>query len=212
MPATADGTVHAAAESGLKARDADALAIETLTTLPPKDGRFLVYTSGIWVLGAAPSPVDETAPVNPIEIASWRPAHEQRVLETSKAGVRAMVIRPGVVYGGSRGMVGDIVKDAANSLVRVVGRLSTGTTLPQADATVQSAMAALAARYPASHQEKTGGVEWYFPCWGCFRRSRSAVLRSSPRSRMTPPAVAGVWAACGGSPPPRKRVSRSRSS
>jgi nucleoside-diphosphate-sugar epimerase len=32
-----------------------------------------------------------------------------------------MVIRPGVVYGGSRGMVGDIVKDAANSLVRVVG-------------------------------------------------------------------------------------------
>jgi nucleoside-diphosphate-sugar epimerase len=119
--ATADGTVHAAAEHGPKTRDADALAVETLTALPPKDGRFLVYTSGIWVLGAAPAPIDETAPVNPIEIVSWRPAHEQRVLDAAKAGVRAVVIRPGVVYGGSRGIVGDIVKDAANSLVRVVG-------------------------------------------------------------------------------------------
>ena len=119
--ATADGTVHAASEDGLKKRDADALAVETLTTLPPKDGRFLVYTSGIWVLGSAPSPIDETAPVNPIEIVTWRPAHEQRVLDASTTGVRAVVIRPGVVYGGSRGIVGDIVKDAANSLVRVVG-------------------------------------------------------------------------------------------
>jgi nucleoside-diphosphate-sugar epimerase len=119
--ANADGTVHAASEDGLKKRDADALAVETLTTLPPKDGRFLVYTSGIWILGPAPSPIDETAPVNPIDIVAWRPAHEQRVLDASTAGVRAIVIRPGVVYGGSRGIVGDIVKDAANSLVRVVG-------------------------------------------------------------------------------------------
>jgi nucleoside-diphosphate-sugar epimerase len=43
------------------------------------------------------------------------------VLDAATAGVRAVVIRPGVVYGGSRGIVGDIVKDAANSLVRVVG-------------------------------------------------------------------------------------------
>lgn len=121
VAAAANGAVHAAAESGIKARDLDASAIETLTRLPAKEGRFLVYTSGIWVLGPAPSPVDETAPTNPIEIVAWRPAHETRVLETTRAGVRAIVVRPGVVYGGSRGMVGDIVKDAANSLVRVVG-------------------------------------------------------------------------------------------
>jgi nucleoside-diphosphate-sugar epimerase len=119
--AAADGSVHAAAEQAVKARDADAIAVETLTTLPVKDGRFLIYTSGIWVLGPAPSPIDETAPTNPIEIVAWRPAHENRVLEAARAGVRAVVIRPGVVYGGSRGIVGDIVKDAANSLVRVVG-------------------------------------------------------------------------------------------
>jgi len=119
--AAADGAIHAAADSGAKARDLDRLAVETLTALPAKAGRFLVYTSGIWVLGAAPTPVDETAPTNPIEIVAWRPAHEQRVLESAAAGVRAIVVRPGVVYGGSRGIVGDIVKDAANSLIRVVG-------------------------------------------------------------------------------------------
>ena len=119
--AAADGTVHAAAEYGAKARELDATVVDTLTALPAKDGRFLVYTSGIWVLGAAPAPVDESAPTNPLEIVAWRPAHEQRVLAAAAAGVRAIVIRPGIVYGGSRGIVGDIVKDAANSLVRVVG-------------------------------------------------------------------------------------------
>jgi nucleoside-diphosphate-sugar epimerase len=119
--AAADGVVHAAAESGVKARDLDAAVVDTLMTLPEKAGRFLVYTSGIWVLGPAPSPVDETAPTNPIEIVAWRPAHETRVLDGAKAGIRSIVVRPGVVYGGSRGIVGDIVKDAANSLIRVVG-------------------------------------------------------------------------------------------
>ena len=32
-----------------------------------------------------------------------------------------MVVRPGVVYGGGSGMVGDIFKAASNGLVRVIG-------------------------------------------------------------------------------------------
>ena len=32
-----------------------------------------------------------------------------------------VVVRPGIVYGGSRGIVGDLFKDAANGLVRVIG-------------------------------------------------------------------------------------------
>ena len=31
------------------------------------------------------------------------------------------MIRPGIVYGGARGIIGDVLKDAANGLVRVVG-------------------------------------------------------------------------------------------
>lgn len=119
--AAADGAIHTAAESGAKARAVDETAVGVLISLPAKDTRFLIYTSGVWVLGPAPAPVDETAPLNPIEIVSWRPAHEKRILDSAAAGGRAIVIRPGVVYGGSRGIVGDLLKDAANSLVRVVG-------------------------------------------------------------------------------------------
>ncbi len=60
--------------------------------------------------------------------------------------------------------------------VRVVGRMSDGTTLPQTDAMVQSVMAGLAARFPASHQEKAGGAEAYYP-FGARRRSDIAVAR-----------------------------------
>ena len=119
--AAADGAIHAAVEYGPRQVLLDATAIDGLVSLPDKPGRFLIYTSAIWVLGAAPDPVDETAPVNPIEIASWRPAHEQRVLAAAASGVRAAVVRPGTVYGGARGIVGDLLKDAANSLVRIVG-------------------------------------------------------------------------------------------
>jgi nucleoside-diphosphate-sugar epimerase len=119
--AAADGAVHAAADYGPRARDFDAAAVDTLVALPPAPGRFLVYTSGIWVLGPAPTPVDESAAVNPIEMVAWRPAHEQRILDAAAAGIRAIVIRPGIVYGGSRGIVGDLLKDAANSLVRIIG-------------------------------------------------------------------------------------------
>jgi len=119
--AAADGSIHAAAQSGARARQVDELAVGVLTSLPAKAERFLIYTSGIWVLGPAPEPADETAPLNPMEIVSWRPAHEQRILDTGSAGVRAVVVRPGILYGNSRGIVGDLLKDAANSLVRIVG-------------------------------------------------------------------------------------------
>lgn len=117
--AAADGAIHAAVDYSARQRQVDAAAIDGFLTLPPHPGRFLIYTSGIWVLGAAPRPVDETAPVNPIELVAWRPSHEQRIL--AAGGARAVVVRPGIVYGGSRGIVGDLLKDAANSLVRVVG-------------------------------------------------------------------------------------------
>lgn len=119
--AASDAAVHTAAEYSARQREFDALVIDTLAALPPRPGRAIVYTSGIWVLGAAPEPIDETAPLNPAEIVAWRPAHELRVLGAAAGGVRAVVVRPGIVYGGSRGIVGDLLKDAANSLVRVVG-------------------------------------------------------------------------------------------
>jgi nucleoside-diphosphate-sugar epimerase len=118
--ASADAAVHAAVDYTARQRQIDVAAIDGLTSLPERPGRILIYTSGIWVLGAAPTPVDETAPANPVELVSWRPSQEHRVLAAA-SGVRAVVVRPGIVYGGARGIVGDLLQDAFNSLVRIVG-------------------------------------------------------------------------------------------
>jgi len=119
--AAAQGVVHAAFEYSPRGAQVDATALGALLAPNKNRARFVVYTSGIWVLGNCSTPADETAALNPIALVAWRPAHEQRVLAAATAGIRPIVIRPGVVYGGSRGMVGDIFKDAANSLVRVIG-------------------------------------------------------------------------------------------
>jgi putative ABC transport system permease protein len=47
--------------------------------------------------------------------------------------------------------------------VQILARLPEGTTVRQADAIVQSAVAALATRHPSTTRDKTGGAEAYFP-------------------------------------------------
>lgn len=122
--AAADGIIHTAIDYSSQAHAIDAIAIDAL--MPPGrpapiPGRFFIYTSGVWVLGPAPAPVDEGAAVNPIEQSAWRAPHERRVLDAAAWGTRTAVVRPGIVYGGSRGIVGDLFRDAANGLVRVMG-------------------------------------------------------------------------------------------
>jgi len=126
-----DGYVHAAYDTRSGRGPAiEQAALETLIAAArrPRTGgsnaspiRFIIYTSGVWILGRKPLPADESAPIDPIALASFRPAHEQMVLDAGGDHLRTMVVRPGVVYGGGDGMVGEIFKSAANGLVRVVG-------------------------------------------------------------------------------------------
>jgi nucleoside-diphosphate-sugar epimerase len=126
-----DGYVHTAFDgrSGLGPLT-DRIALETILAAAkrprasgsgiPKD-RFVIYTSVMWVLGPAPDPAAEDAPVNPIAMVAWRPGNEELVLEAGSDGLRTIVVRPGVVYGGGNGLVGDLFKSAINGLVRVIG-------------------------------------------------------------------------------------------
>jgi nucleoside-diphosphate-sugar epimerase len=119
--AAADGAIHTAFTDTGRGPEIDAAAIDALLKPSGSRDRFVVYTSGVWVLGNQTSPADETAPPSPAPLVSWRPAHEQRVLNAGSSRLRTAVIRPGIVYGGARGIVSVLFKDAANGLVRVVG-------------------------------------------------------------------------------------------
>ena len=62
------------------------------------------------MLGQAPEPAAEDAPINPVALVAWRPEHEQLVLDAGGDRLRTIVVRPGVVYGGGRGIVGDLLQ------------------------------------------------------------------------------------------------------
>ncbi len=115
-----DACVHAAAEHSDRGPAADLATIDALVGAS-QPGSVLVYTSGIWVLGPQHTPADESAALAPTPRVAWRPEHEQRVLDAARAGVRTVVVRPGIVYGGARGIVSDLFKDAANGLMRIIG-------------------------------------------------------------------------------------------
>jgi len=126
-----DGYVHTAFDRasgrgpaidriGLDAMLAAARRPRTAGATTPR-ARFLIYTSGTWVLGPSSDPVAEDAPVNPLAIVAWRPAHEDLVTAAASPTLRTVIVRPGVVYGGANGMVADLLRSASNGLVRVVG-------------------------------------------------------------------------------------------
>jgi nucleoside-diphosphate-sugar epimerase len=123
----ADAVVYAAADTSPKRVQLERQALETMlgaqVQASQADGkvRTFVYTSGVWVLGRAIKGADESAPLDPPELVAWRPAHEDLVLSAFSSTLRTVVVRPGIVYGGGRGIVADLIKDALNGLVRVVG-------------------------------------------------------------------------------------------
>lgn len=110
-----DVIVHAAIESGPDRLRIDRAAIEALLEVAKRDGapRVLIYTSTTFVLGRASGPADENAPTDPsADYAAARVEHERIVLAASDSRLAAAVIRPGMVFGGAGGMVGELFRTA----------------------------------------------------------------------------------------------------
>jgi len=122
-----DVIIHAAYDRSKHAIEVDRRAIETLMGAAGRRAdaglsASVIYTSGIWVLGDTNGPAAEDAPLNPTPLVAWRPAHEALVQSLSKDGkIRVAIVRPGIVYGGARGIISDLLKNARNGLVRVIG-------------------------------------------------------------------------------------------
>jgi nucleoside-diphosphate-sugar epimerase len=105
-----DGTIHTGTTND---GAADGRAVSAMLKALAGSRKPFVYTSGIWVLGDTGGKlVDETAPLHPCALVAWRPAIEQRVLAAAMEGVRASVIRPGVVYGRGGGIPAGFVESA----------------------------------------------------------------------------------------------------
>jgi nucleoside-diphosphate-sugar epimerase len=119
--------VHTALDPSVRRDKMDRQALETLlaaATNRSASGRpaAVIYTSAAWVLGDTTAPAEEDAPLRPTAYSAWRPEHERLVLDAGSDGMlRTVVVRPGIVYGGTRGIIADLLKDASNGLVRVIG-------------------------------------------------------------------------------------------
>jgi nucleoside-diphosphate-sugar epimerase len=102
VTADVDGVVNLATPVGA---EVDVAAAAALCRRLRGTDRVLVYTSGTWVLGrTGPWPVDEDRAPDPIELVGHRPDVERHVLEAASDRVRAVVIRPGIVYGRGSGI------------------------------------------------------------------------------------------------------------
>jgi nucleoside-diphosphate-sugar epimerase len=118
-----DAAVHTAVDYGL-GPPADAEAIDAMLEAARTAGRpfGIVYTSGVWVLGATPAPASEGASTNlPAQAVAWRVGHERRVLDAASDRIATAVIRPGIVFGERRGLVSpwfaSAVKEGRSSFV-----------------------------------------------------------------------------------------------
>jgi nucleoside-diphosphate-sugar epimerase len=116
-----DATIQIAGIRGPDDVARESRALDVMLRVAPDDHVF-VYTSGAWVYGdRGDAVVDEDAPLQPIPIVAWRPAHEERVLAARQRGIRAVVIRPTLVYGDGGGIIGGLVAAAKQGPLKVAG-------------------------------------------------------------------------------------------
>ncbi len=122
MVRDADAVVHCGFATGPQAVAIERTALDAMLAAVSTTHEAFIYTSGIWVYGGrGDAVIGEDAPLAPTPLVAWRPAHERLVLEATTPGVRAMVIRPAMVFGEGGGLIGAMVQAARSGPVRVVG-------------------------------------------------------------------------------------------
>ena len=112
-----DAAVHTAFDGENGAADVDHAALEALRSAA-LDGRVrrVLYTSGAWVHGHGEGgTADERTPLAPLGIVQWRAAHEEIALDLSAHEVDVVILRPGLVYGEHRGILGGWFAEAQDS-------------------------------------------------------------------------------------------------
>ena len=110
-----DIAVHTAFDGDAGPARADHAALDAIRTAA-LDGRVrrVIYTSGLWVYGhGLDGFADEATPLAPLALAQWRSAHEEIALDLSAHEVSVVILRPGMVYGEHRGILGGWFAEAS---------------------------------------------------------------------------------------------------
>lgn len=171
---SAELLIHAAADYATDTQELDQSVARTLVDIATARSATVIYTSGVWILGATGSHVaDETTPLAPAEIVSKRPATERIVLQAKSRGI---VLRPAVVYGRQGGLtaalftdepvIGDgrnhwpmvHVDDVADAYVRAAERGSAGGIYILTDGAIVTMAEVVAAARKAAGL--SGPVKW----------------------------------------------------
>lgn len=106
--------------------EAKTLDLYIKTALAAHLPRTIVYTSGVWVYGnTGAAIIDESFPLNPVPMVKWRLDHENKVMQASSSLLRTVIIRPGLVYGGSGGLTSLWFNSGKNGTVTMVGEGNT---------------------------------------------------------------------------------------
>lgn len=122
MTHDADAVIHCAFEQSPQGVELESAALDTMLGAVDSGHEAFVYTSGVWVYGdTGGNVIDESAPLHPIPLVAWRPAHEKKVQDAQKHKLRTIVIRPGLVYGGSGGLVAMLIGQAKGGQLAIVG-------------------------------------------------------------------------------------------
>ena len=129
-----DAVVHAAATQDRDMAEVDRAVTHGFLDALAGSGKPLLYTSGCWVYGSAPTDglLDEESPTDPVPVYAWRPPLEAELLAAAP-DVRTIVIRPGMVYGRGGGPLNQFAEMAAGGRPRHVGDGDNHWTLVHVD-------------------------------------------------------------------------------
>jgi nucleoside-diphosphate-sugar epimerase len=112
----ADAVVYAVQLNQPDAEEVESRALRALAGALEGSEKALLYTSGVWFYGATGDRIaDESTPANPPPTVVARPRLEKIVLDSATRGVRAIVVRPGDVFGEGRGLPALFVESARSS-------------------------------------------------------------------------------------------------
>lgn len=119
-----DSAIHLAMAQGEEtaAIDQQTVAVLLQEALSERGPSHVVYTSGVMVLGnTGDAAAGEGAGTSGAAAAVvWRPAIERSVLEARTGRLVTAVVRPGMVYGGSAGLVSAFFETAARGGAAIV--------------------------------------------------------------------------------------------